>query len=307
MSDTDLLGAGSNTYANVFSFLGLPLSRELGDAVDAVVMGVPYDLATSARPGARFGPNAIRQAAAQLRWEKKRWPWTFALNDTLRVVDYGDLNFDEGDSATMSATTTEHARRIVTAGKFLLSLGGDHFVSLPLLRAVAKQYGKVALVHFDAHTDTEESQLDYYHGSMFYKAQREDLFDPVHSVQLGIRTEYDFDSHELLVLNAPWVDTHSAEQAVARVRERVTTLPVYLSIDIDFLDPAYAPGTGTPVAGGLNTGKLLQILRGLATLDIVAADVMEVAPAYDQAEITALAAATVAVELLYMRATYLRG
>ena len=128
MSDSELLGADSSTYANVFSYLGLPLSRRIDDTVDAVVMGVPYDLATSARAGARSGPSAIRQASVQLRWEEKRWPWRFSLRDATNIVDYGDLSFGAGDSAGMVKSVVEHADRIFSAGKFLLTFGGDHFI-----------------------------------------------------------------------------------------------------------------------------------------------------------------------------------
>ncbi len=307
MGDSDLTGAGSSTYANVFGFAGLPLGRQLDDDVDAVVMGVPYDLGTSARPGARFGPGAIRQASAQLRWEKRRWPWQFALDSSINVIDYGDLDYADGDSADMVETTTRHAARVLAADKFLLCFGGDHFVSLPLLRATAQVHGEVALVHFDAHTDTEQSDLEFYHGSMFHRGLQEGLLDPTTSIQLGIRTEFDTGSHELAVLDASWVNDHSADDAIARIHERVGNRPVYLSIDIDCLDPAYAPGTGTPVVGGISTDKLLQILRGMTTHNIVAADVMEVAPAYDPAEITALAAATIGLELLYVVAARTRS
>lgn len=306
MPDSTPTGADSSTYANVFSFLGLPLTRSLDSDVDAVIMGVPFDLATSARAGARSGPTAIRQASAQLRWEKQRWPWQFGLSSALRVIDYGDLDFDDGDSPSMVDQVIKHATRIVSAGKSLVTLGGDHFVSLPLLRAVAQQHGKLALVHFDAHTDTEESDLEFYHGSMFHKAQRESLFDPARSIQIGIRTEYDPARHELSVLDAPWVNDHDAEDAISRIRRRVGDMPVYLSIDIDCLDPAFAPGTGTPVAGGMTSDKLLQIVRGLTTSQVVAADIMEVAPAYDSSEITALAAATVALDILYVLAERMR-
>lgn len=300
MTDDSLFGKGSNTYANVFTFMGYPLSRELNDSVDAVVMGVPYDLATSARSGTRMGPTGIRQASSQLRWEEKRWPWTFALADKLRVIDYGDICFGEGDHEEMIAKVVVEAGKILQAGKTLLTLGGDHFISLPLLRAAVKRHGKLALLHFDAHTDTEKSDNPYYHGSMFYQATNEGLIDPAKSIQVGIRTEYDYDNYEFAVLDATWAIGHSAAEVEERIRAAVGDSPIYLSIDIDCLDPAYAPGTGTPVAGGLSSDKLLQIIRSLQGLDIVAMDVMEVAPAYDHAEITSLAAATLALELLHV-------
>jgi agmatinase len=300
MTDDSLFGKGSNTYANVFTFMGYPLSRKLNDSVDAVVMGVPYDLATSARSGTRMGPTGIRQASSQLRWEEKRWPWTFALADKLRVIDYGDICFGEGDHEEMIAKVVEEAGKILQAGKTLLTLGGDHFISLPLLRAAVKRHGELALLHFDAHTDTEKSDNPYYHGSMFYQATNEGLIDPAKSIQVGIRTEYDYDNYDFAVLDATWANGHSAAEVEERIRAAVGDSPIYLSIDIDCLDPAYAPGTGTPVAGGLSSGKLLQIIRSLQGLDIVAMDVMEVAPAYDHAEITSLAAATIALELLHV-------
>jgi len=297
-----LLGATDpTTYANNFTFCGLPLDRSL-DTADAFVLGVPYDLATSARAGARFGPTAIRQASKFLRWEKQRWPWRFALADRLQVADYGDVGGEPGQSQQMSDEVAVHAARIAAAGKFLVTLGGDHFVSLPLLRGIAPHCGPIALVHFDAHTDTEQSDLPFYHGSMFAVAMQEQLFDPQRSIQLGIRTEYEMNNYPMTVLDGAWMNNHSAESAIEHILSTTDGLPIYLSIDIDFLDPAFAPGTGTPVVGGGTTDLLLQILRGLSSKRVVAADVMEVAPAYDHAEITALAGASIALELLYLRA-----
>jgi agmatinase len=300
MTDSNLLGKGTNTYTNIFTFLGCPLTRELDDQVDAVVMGVPYDLATSGRAGARHGPTGIRQASAMLRWEEKRWPYTFALADKLRVIDYGDLDFDLGKHEHMDAMVVEQASKILSAGKMLLTLGGDHYVTLPLLRAAAKQHGKLALIHFDAHTDNETSVEGHYHGSMFYHAPIEGLIDADKTIQIGIRTEYDYANHPFTVLDGSWANNHSVEEIVQRIRETVGDTPAYLSLDIDCLDPAFAPGTGTPVAGGLTSDKTLQVIRALKGLNIIAMDVMEVAPAYDHADITSLAAATIALEMLHM-------
>ncbi len=300
MLDETLLGKDSRTYANIFTFMGFPLSRKLDKQVDAIVMGVPYDLATSARPGSRFGPAGIRQASSQLRWEEKRWPYRFNLADKLRVIDYGDLNLDVGNHEQMLDTVKEEASKILAAGKMLLTLGGDHYVTLPLIRAAAGQHGKLALIHFDAHTDDAKGIDGHFHGSMFYHAPKEGLIDPDKTVQIGIRTEHQYDNNPFTVLDAPWANSHSVEDIVGRIRETVGDTQTYLSLDIDCLDPAFAPGTGTPVAGGLTTDKTLQILRGLKGLNIVAVDLMEVAPAYDHAETTSLAAATLALEMLYM-------
>lgn len=295
--------ADDSSYANVFSFMGLPLSRDLDLAgLDAVVMGIPYDLGTSGRAGARSGPNGIRQASANLRWEEQRWPWSFRLNDRLRAIDYGDIQFASGDSEDMLERVEAHAARITGAGKTLISLGGDHFVTLPLLRGHAATHGKLALIHFDAHTDTYSKHEKYDHGSMFYRAPQEGLVDTSHSVQIGIRTDYDREDHAYLVIDADQANAQSADETVAAIRARVGAAPAYLTFDIDCLDPAFAPGTGTPVVGGLSASLALRILRGLAGLNIVGFDVMEVSPAYDHAQLTALAGATLALEFLYLRA-----
>ncbi len=289
-----------NTYGNIFSFMDFPLSKTLSEEVDAVVMGIPYDLATTGRSGTRYGPNAIRQASAQLRWEKKRWPWHFALNEKLNIIDYGDIVFEDGNSQDLTELVTEQAGKIIAANKTLLSFGGDHFITLPLLRACHKQYGQLALIHFDAHTDDEAREDIINHGSMFYHAPREGLIDSEKTIQIGIRTEYNYDEHPFTVLDGAQANNLSVEDIITAIKETVGDGPVYLSFDIDCLDPAYAPGTGTPVAGGVSTNKALQIIRGLTDINIVAMDVVEVAPAYDRSEITALAGATLALEMLYL-------
>jgi agmatinase len=271
--------------------------------LDAVVMGIPYDLGTSGRAGARSGPNGIRQASANLRWEEQRWPWGFSLNERLKAIDYGDIQFSSGDSADMLAQVESHAARITAAGKTLISLGGDHFVTLPLLRGHVAAHGKLALIHFDAHTDTYAQHEKYDHGSMFYRAPREGLIDTERSVQVGIRTEYDREDHEFQVINADMANEYSVHETVAAILSRVGDAPAYLTFDIDCLDPAFAPGTGTPVVGGLSTSRALRILRGLSGLNIVGFDVVEVSPAYDQSQLTALAGASLALEFLYMRAS----
>jgi agmatinase len=296
----------ASMYANLFSFLGLPMSRDLSEAdVGAVVMGIPYDLATSGRAGARGGPNAIRQASANVGWEEPRWPWDFNLRERLRAIDYGDIRFVWGDSDDMLAQVREHAARVTAAGKTLVSFGGDHFVTLPLLRGHADTHGRLALIHFDAHTDTyaDHTHSKYDHGSMFFRAPQEGLIDPSRSIQVGIRTEYDRRSHAFEVIDAWQATEQPVAGTVAAIRRRVGDHPAYLTFDIDCLDPAFAPGTGTPVVGGLSSARAMQILHGIADLNIVGFDVVEVSPAYDHAQITALAGASLALQFLYMRAS----
>jgi len=296
--------AFTSLVGNNFGYLGLPVDTTSADSpADVVVLGIPYDLGTSGRAGARHGPQGIRQASAHLRWETRRWPWTFNALERLRVVDAGDVEIVPGESEQMLDAVQQRAQAVFAAGKRLLSLGGDHFVTLPLLRAAHAVHGPLALLHFDAHTDTESSENSrYYHGSMFHRAPREKLVDCAHSVQLGIRTEYDPLQHPYQVIDAAEANDLPVAEIVERLRERLGHRPVYITCDIDCLDPAFAPGTGTPVAGGLSSDRLLKILRGLKGLQLVGMDIMEVAPCYDHAEITSLAAATLSLEFIYLLA-----
>jgi agmatinase len=302
VTDTDMHDDVS-LYANLFGYLGCPLSDDpLQDTADVAILGVPYDLGTSGRAGTRSGPGAIRQASGNLRWEEARWPWPYALADHLKVIDCGDLAYAPGDSAGFTQSLQDRATDILRSGKTLLSFGGDHFITLPLLRAHHAVHGELALVHFDAHTDTYEQGSEFDHGTMFRRAPREGLIDTDCSIQVGIRTEYEPSTHAFTVLDTDWVHNRGPVKVAQAIRDRVGKRKVYLTFDIDCLDPAFAPGTGTPVAGGLSSNMALQILRGLKGLDIVGMDVVEVAPAYDQAEVTALAAATLGLEMLYLQA-----
>lgn len=301
MSDASFTHSHS-MHANLFGYMGASLSRNLDDA-DVFIVGLPYDLATTGRAGTRNGPTAIRQASGNLRWEENRWPWDFSAFDRIRLADYGDLEFPAGNHEVLFSQIEQHYEKLLTAGKSVLSFGGDHFVTLPLLRAHCKVHGKLAMIHFDAHTDTyEEEGSTYNHGSMFYHAPREGIIDADKSIQVGIRTEYTESKHQFEVISAAKANDLSAGQIVDQIRNRVGDNPCYLTFDIDCLDPAYAPGTGTPVVGGLTTDRALKILRGLVGINLIGMDVVEVAPSYDHAEITALAAATLGLEMLYVLA-----
>lgn len=298
---TDLLGRQAEmTYAGALSFLRRRYSRDLSGA-DVAVSGVPYDGAVTNRSGARLGPRAIRAASTQLA-ELKAFPFGFDPFDTLAVVDYGDCFIDPHRPETLVETIEAHIAELLAAGVFPLTLGGDHFVSYPILRAIAKQHGPVALVHFDAHSDTwDDDGAGHDHGSMFLRAKTEGLIDVSKSTQVGIRTYNDAD-HGFDILTAPWVHRHGVDATIEAIVERVGDAKVYLTFDMDCLDPAFAPGTGTPVPGGLTSAQALDIVRGLGALNLVGADVVEVSPAYDVSEITAIAAATVAHDILCLLA-----
>lgn len=288
------------TYGGALSFLRRKYSRDL-TGIDVAVTGVPFDCATTYRAGARLGPRAIRAASVQLA-ELGAFPFGFDPFDHLAVIDYGDCFLDPGYPGRVVDTVETHARTILASGASMLTLGGDHFISYPLLRAHADRYGPLSLIHFDAHGDCWEDdggRLD--HGTMFLRAAREGLVDPARSVQIGIRTHNDINPG-YTILSAPWVHEHGPKATVAAIKRIVGEHRAYLTFDIDCLDPAFAPGTGTPVPGGLSSAQALAILRELGDLALVGMDVVEVAPAYDHSEITALAAATLAHDYLCLLA-----
>ena len=289
------------TYAGVTSFMRRKYTRDLS-GVDVAVTGIPLDTATTNRPGARFGPRGIRSASSIMAWEKP-YGMEFDPFDKLAVVDVGDCLFDFGRPERVPDEIEAHAFNIIGEGPALLSLGGDHFVAYPILKAHARKLGgPLSLLHFDAHSDTwadENDRID--HGTMFYWAAKYGIVDPATSVQIGLRTTNP-DTMGFNVLDAPWVHEHGIDAVVESARAVLGDRPVYVTFDIDCLDPSYAPGTGTPVCGGLTSHQAMSILRGLKGINIVGMDVVEVAPAYDIGEITALAASHIAMEMLYLYA-----
>ncbi|RCS21955.1 agmatinase [Phyllobacterium salinisoli] len=292
-----LTGAATDpTYAGALSFMRRRYTKNLTGA-DAVVWGIPFDAAVSNRPGARFGPQAIRRASAIFD-NDPQYPFSRDLFADLAVTDYGDCLLDYGNHQKTPATIEREAAKILKSDAFLLSLGGDHFVTWPLLRAHAAKYGPLALVQFDAHQDTwfdDGKRID--HGSFVGRAARDGVIDPAHSIQIGIRTHAPEDCG-IKLIHGHEVEDMSAAAIAEAIRQRTAGRKVYLTFDIDCLDPAYAPGTGTPVAGGPSSAKILSVLRQLGDLDVVGADVVEIAPAYDHADITAIAGATIAMYYL---------
>jgi len=288
--------ADDPTYAGALSFMRRRYTKNVKGA-DAVVWGIPFDAAVTNRPGARFGPQAIRRAAAIFD-NDPQYPFNRQLFETMAVVDYGDCLLDTGNHQKTPAIIEREAAKLLKSGAFLLSLGGDHFVTWPLLKAHAAIHGPLAMVQFDAHQDTwddDGKRID--HGSFVARAVREGVIDPDRSIQIGIRTHAPEDFGIKILYGHEVEEMRAADIAYAIV-ERTGGRKTYLTFDIDCLDPAFAPGTGTPVAGGPSSAKILSVLRQLNQIDIVGADVVEVAPAYDHADITAIAGATVAMHYL---------
>ena len=285
------------TYSGATSLFRRQYSRDLEHA-DIVAWGVPCDLSVTNRPGCRFGSRAIRAASTNLAWHGGPWPWGADPFETINMVDYGDCTFDHGFPDEVANRIYAEARQILESGAFLLSMGGDHFVSYPILKAQAELHGSISLIQIDAHSDTwEETTKRFDHGSMFYHAAAEGILSPEHSVQAGIRT-LNAKTHGFTILDAQWVHENGIDATVARIKEMVGDRPTYLTLDIDALDPAFAPGTGTPVCGGIATWQAQSLIRKLVGINLIGADLVEVSPPYDHAEITALAGASLLLDMV---------
>jgi agmatinase len=295
-------------FAGLATFARLPRIDQVSRA-DVAVVGVPFDSGVSYRPGARFGPAAVREASRLLR------PYHPGLDvspfERAQVVDAGDIAANPMDIPQAIGTIEREAGELLDSGARLVTVGGDHTIALPLLRAMARRHGPVALLHFDAHLDTWDSYFgaSYTHGTPFRRAVEEGVLDTSALCHVGIRgplySRADLTGDKELgfgIVTSADVMRRGVDEVVGGLRERIGDRPLYVSVDIDVLDPAHAPGTGTPEAGGMTSRELLEILRGLAGTNLVSADVVEVAPAYDHAEITSIAASHVAYDLVSLLA-----
>ncbi len=291
-------------YAGPTTFARLPRIEDVPD-FEVAVVGVPFDSGVTYRPGARFGPNHVRQASRLLRpYNPALHVEPFALQ---QVVDAGDVAANPFDIPAAIGEIERAASSLVSGGRRLVTLGGDHTIALPLLRAMRSVHGPVALVHFDAHLDTWPTYFGapYTHGTPFRRAAEEGLFVPGHSVHVGTRGPLygTGDLVEDAALGFEVVPTGALDElgvagVAERLLEQVGDRPTYVSIDVDVLDPAFAPGTGTPETAGMSTRELVGLVRALCAADVVGADIVEVSPAYDHAEITGIAAASLAYELV---------
>ncbi|CAM5404304.1 agmatinase [Leifsonia shinshuensis] len=295
-------------YAGRDGFARLPRLDQVGRA-DIVVAGVPFDTGVSYRPGARFGPNHIREASRLLR------PYNPALDvspfELTQVADAGDIAVNPFDIAEAIETVQSAAYDLTADGTRLVTLGGDHTISLPLLRAAAERHGPVALLHFDAHLDTWDTYFgaEFTHGTPFRRAFEEGILDTEALSHVGTRGplygKKDLDDDHRFgfgIVTSADVYRQGVDEVVAKLRDRIGDRPLYISIDVDVMDPAHAPGTGTPEAGGVTSRELLEIIRGFVGLNLIGADVVEVAPAYDHAELTGVAASHLAYDLVSLLA-----
>lgn len=293
-------GVNEPTYGGALSFMRRRYAKDAKGA-DLAVWGVPFDAATSNRPGSRFGPRAIRAASAILEGDPQ-YPFGFDPFAKMTVVDTGDCSLDYGRHEDVPAEIESQAKEIIADGAILLTLGGDHSITYPLLKAHVAKHGPLALVQFDAHQDTwhpEAGRID--HGSFVARAAIEGLIDVKHSIQIGIRTHAP-ETCGIEIVDGNQIEVLGVGGMTKKILKRVGKRKAYLTFDIDALDPAFAPGTGTPVAGGLTSREALMTLRGLGSIDFVGFDVMEVSPPYDHAELTAIAAAHVAMHCIGLAA-----
>ncbi len=295
------LGGHLLAYSGVPTFMRQTPTRDLS-GVDVAIVGVPFDSgATSFRGGTRFGPRKIREASLAL-WGHHHIHGV-APTEALSVVDYGDVAIEMAYiEKTMSAITAE-VGAVLAQGPMVVALGGDHSISLPLLRAQAAKYGPLALVHFDAHTDVEPG--DYEHGTVFRHAVEEGLIDPAAFIQVGIRGSLyfpdDLNVARRLGIRVLTIDDcfeMGIPAVIEAIRQTVAGRRTYVTLDIDAADPAFAPGTGTPEPGGFSSYQMLQLMRGLKGLDLVGMDIVEVSPPYDHADVTAILAANLVFEYL---------
>ena len=291
-------------YAGIATFARLPRLEEVGKA-DVAIVGIPFDSGVSYRPGARFGPSHVRESSRLLR------PYNPATDTSpfaqQQVADAGDIAVNPFIISEAVDTIEAEAAKLLSTGAKLMTIGGDHTIALPLLRALHAIHGPIAVVHFDAHLDTWNTYfgVETTHGTPFRRASEEGLIDMTASMHVGIRgplySAGDLSDDERLgfhVVSCRDVELNGLDYALQAIKKRVGDRPTYVSVDIDVLDPGHAPGTGTPEAGGLTSRELLEMMRVFGSMNLISADVVEVAPAYDHAQITGIAAAHVTYELI---------
>ncbi|WP_341861465.1 agmatinase [Gymnodinialimonas sp. 57CJ19] len=299
--------AFENAFSGAPSFLRRRYTKDLS-GVDVAISGIPFDQSVTNRPGTRLGPRAIRAASALQPFDPP-YGWNgYSPLEALAIADYGDMPFDYAHTADVPARIEAHIAGILGAGAAAITLGGDHSITLPILRAHAAVHGPLTLIQVDAHTDTwpddDPSRID--HGTFCYTAVKEGLIDVARSSHIGIRTVVE-DNLGIHIHDAREMHEAGASAVAAAVKARAGDGPVYLSFDIDALDPAFAPGTGTPVWGGMSSAQAAILLRDLAGINLVGGDVVEVSPPFDVSEITAVAGAHVAMELLCLWGWTRRG
>ncbi len=294
--------------SNIFGFMRFNLlikkKYKKKDNFNIIIIGIPSEITCTGKPGSKLAPTSIRIESMHLIWEKYKWPWNFKLNKKIKIIDGGDLIYKTGNIKNLNYNIYKKIINILKIKKNFLILGGDHYITLPIIRACKKKYKKISLIHFDAHTDTYYEKNIFDHGSIFYQIKKEKLISKSNIIQIGIRT-YIKKNHPFKIITSEEVNNSSHKNILKKIKKIIKKNPTYISFDIDCLDPSYAPGTGTPVINGINIDKILKIIRNLKNINIIGIDIVEVSPIYDPSNITSLTAATIANEFLHIQTKYI--
>ncbi len=291
--------------SNLFGFMRFPLviknKYNLKDKFNTIIIGIPCEITSTGKPGSKLGPNSIRKQSINLFWEKKKWPWNISLKKYLKIIDGGDLIYKQGNIKNLNKKISKLVTNLLKIKKNIIFIGGDHYITLPILRIYKKFYKKISLIHFDAHTDIYYDNNIYDHGSIIYQIKKEKLVSIKNIIQIGIRT-YINKKNKINIINAEKTNSKSTKKIIKKIINTTKNLPTYITFDIDCIDPSYAPGTGTPVIGGITIHKILKIIRKLKKINIIGFDLVEVSPIYDKSGITSLTAANIILDFIYLQA-----
>ncbi len=288
--------------SNLFGFMRLPLYiNKIPNNFDMAIIGIPSDMTCTGKPGSKMAPSSIRESSINLFWEKIKWPWNFKLNKNFKVIDLGDLIFKNGNIEDLNKQIYKKVEELLKLKKKILFLGGDHYITLPILRMYKKFYKKISVIHFDAHTDTHNNKNIYDHGSVFYNIHKEKIISSKDIIQIGIRT-YINKKKKFKIISSNKTNKYKVKKIINKILKIIKNKPTYLSFDIDCIDPSYVPGTGTPVINGIKINKIIKIIRKFKKINLIGIDIVEVSPLYDINNISSLTAANIALELIYTQA-----
>ncbi len=291
--------------SNLFGFMRFPLIIKekyfSKDIFDTIIIGIPCEISSTGRPGSKLAPTDIRKESINLCWEKKKWPWNILLKKYIKVIDGGDLIYKPGNIENLNKKISKIVTNLLKIKKNIIFIGGDHYITLPILRIYKNFYKNMCLIHFDAHTDIYYENNPYDHGSIIYQIIKEKLIATKNIIQIGIRT-YIKKKNKIKIINAEKVNNRSTRKIINKIINITKNLPTYITFDIDCIDPSYTPGTGTPVIGGITIYKILKIIRKLTKINIIGFDLVEVSPIYDKSGITSLTAANIILDIIYLQA-----
>ncbi len=300
-----IIQTDQSLISNPFGFIRSPFlikkKYSTKDIFDTIILGIPCEICSTGKPGSKLAPNSIRKESINLCWEKKKWPWNISLKKYTKIVDGGDLIYKYGNIKNFNKKIKKKVTNLLNIKKYIVFIGGDHYITLPILKTYKNFYKKIALIHFDAHTDIYYENNLYDHGSIIYQIIKKNIISKKNIIQLGIRT-YINKKNKTNIIDSDQINDKPVKKIINKIEKITNNLPTYLSFDIDCIDPSYAPGTGTPVIGGITIHKILKIIRKLKNINIIGFDIVEVSPIYDKSDITSLTAANLILELLYLNA-----